>query len=376
LVIPDPPETHGIIEVNIRWDPYELAQSLSDGRANWGVGRFDTGLYYPPAGGGGYDAFLAQYDARGDRIRSQLIGGAGDEAAYGVASDGDNAIYVVGTTNSPVMDNMAGAGGNDAFIAGFDAAGNRIWTRLLGGDGDESARFVAIGSGGDVFVAGSTTSSILDNQAGGGGRDIFLAKFDRLGNRIWTRLLGEAGDEVVRCLKIDGSGSIYITGSATSSMMDTQAAAGGSDAFLARYDANGNRVWTRLFGGTGDDGALALAIDGAGSAYICGYSYSCRLDGWLNTTSHGNDNLYADAFLAKYDVGGTLVWSRLLGSWNSSFGAGLSTETNGAVTMTGLMWCDSLTRSGDYAPISGDIHFWASFDPSGGLLGISSMEVF
>lgn len=376
LVIPDPPEIHGIIIWMPHWDSYEVTRSLYDGRTHWGVGRFDTRTYYPQVGGGGYDAFLAKYDTDGNRTWGQLLGGAGDEAAYGVASNGDNAVYVVGTTNSPVMDNLVGAGGNDAFIARFDAAGNRLWTRLLGGSGDEVARHVAIGSGGDVFVAGSTTSSVLDNQAGAGGSDTFLVKYDNLGNRVWTRLLGGAGDEVVRDLKIDGSGNIYIIGSTTSSVLDNQTAAGGSDAFLAKYDANGNRVWARVFGGAGDDGALGLTIDGAGNAYIGGYSYSYRLDGWLNTTSYGNDNVTADAFLAKYDSGGNLAWSRLLGSYSNNFGVGLSMETNGAVTLAGLTGCDSLTRSGDYTPISGDIHFWASFDPTGGLLGISSMEEF
>lgn len=143
---------------------------------------------------GDYDAFLAKYDAGGNFLWAKSIGGGGTDQGYGVNTDGAGNVYVTGYFQSPTMDLNPGGtggtitnagGGNDIFVVKYDAGGNFLWAKDMGGSGDDYGRTVVIDAGGNVYVTGyfgSTTADFNPGGSGGstltsaGGIDIFLAK--------------------------------------------------------------------------------------------------------------------------------------------------------------------------------------------------------
>jgi hypothetical protein len=121
-----------------------------------------------------------------------------------------------------------GAGSWDIFLIKTDANGNIQWAKTYGGTYSDWALSVQQTSDGGYIVAGGT------NTFGAGGSDIFLIKTDANGNRIWAKTYGGTGDDWARSVQQTSDGG-YIVAGRTSSF-----GAGGSDIFLIKTDANGN----------------------------------------------------------------------------------------------------------------------------------------
>ena len=130
----------------------------------------------------------------------------------------------------------------DWSLAGYGP--NVAWTRLIGSTGDDYAFALTSGLDGSVYVAGYTQSTTLDGQANAGGRDAFIAKFSPDGNKIWTKLIGSTGDEDAITLTTGLDGSIYVSGSTQSPKLGGQTVLGGSDTYVTKFAPDGTSVWT------------------------------------------------------------------------------------------------------------------------------------
>ena len=149
----------------------------------------------------------------------------------------------------------------------------------------------------------------LPGETPAGGRDAFIAKFDANGNRLWAHLLGSLQDDTARAIAVDGSGNAYIVGSTNAGQLPQQPPTIG-ELYIAKFDTNGNRQWIRQWGSGGDganrDSICGVAVDAAGNAYMTGY---IPLN-FAGTTPRGA----GDVFAAKYDTSGNQVWfSRVRG---------------------------------------------------------------
>ncbi|NBO83378.1 MAG: hypothetical protein EBU75_11305, partial [Betaproteobacteria bacterium] len=181
----------------------------------------------------------------------------------------DGSIYVAGNTDTN-LDGQTNNGLYDAFLTKYNADGSKAWTKLLGAEGPDWANALTTGTDGSIYVAGVTEGN-LDGQTSNGGGDAFLTKFDVNGNKLWTSLVGSESEDWAWSLSSGNDGAIYLAGHAEGSL-DGQPHHGGADAFVSRYDANGNRIWTHLIGSeswedaraltTGLDGAIYVAISG------------------------------------------------------------------------------------------------------------------
>jgi hypothetical protein len=168
--------------------------------------------------------------------------------------------------------------------------------KLLGTTGSDEANAVAVDAAGNVYITRDTNGN-LDGQANAGDYDAFIAKYDSSGNKQWVKLLGSTGTDYGRGVAVDTSGNAFITGYAGGNL-DGQANAGSSDAYIAKYDSSGNKLWVKLLGTSSADGALSVAVDASGNAYITGDTNG-SLDGQANAGS-------SDTFIAKYATDGTL----------------------------------------------------------------------
>jgi hypothetical protein len=222
-------------------------------------------------------------------------GGTGDD--YGFATATGDSVYLAGYTDS------FGAGNADAFLNKYDNDGNLLWNVTWGGTGDDYG--FATATGDSVYLAGTTDSF------GAGSGDAFLNKYDNDGNLLWNVTWGGTGWDDGYATAT-GDDSVYLAGYTDSF------GAGGVDAFLNKYDNDGNLLWNVTWGGTEDDVGWATAT--GDSVYLAGY-----------TDSFGAGA--RDAFLNKYDNDGNLLWNVTWGGTGKDYG--WATATGDSVYLAG-----------------------------------------
>jgi hypothetical protein len=324
---------------------------------------------------GATDFFLAKFGPTGNLLFTRQLGTLAADEARGVAVDGLGNIYVTGTTagdlDGPGISSDLLVGGTDFFLAKFDAAGTLLRTRQFGTLADDRAFGLAVDGVGNIYVTGSTGGDLDGPGIGSdplvGGTDIFLAKFNSDGsnvNLLRTRQLGTLATDEARGVAVDGVGNVYVTGM-TGQDLDGPGGGdpffGGSDIFLAKFDPAGNLLFTRQLGTLADDRGFAVAIDGAGSAYVTGTTA-----GDLDGPGIGSDPLVGatDLFLAKFEPSGSLLFTRQRGTLadDSAFGVAVARlAVGGNVFVTGETQgdLDGNVGVGDF-----DL-FLAKFDPFG-----------
>jgi len=234
----------------------------------------------------------------------QTWGGTNFDHAEGVAVAPDGKICTVGTTPS-----FSVSGDSDVFLLKYAPDGTLLLQRTYGtAGGFEDGNGVAVGSDGSIYVAGSSDNS-----------KALLVKFAPNGALLWQRTWGGTMGEIAFGVAVSGdSASVYITGQTLSF------GAGFLDAFLVKFDASGNLVWERTWGGPINETGQAVAVAGDGSVYVAG---------------DGNSFFGNDAILLKFAPDGTLTWQR---DWrggasleDDSAALGVATAPDGSVYMTG-----------------------------------------
>ncbi len=246
--------------------------------------------------------------------------------------------------------------------------GGSTWIRPIGGTGSDSGRATVVDGSGNIFVAGTFQSSL---NCGGssltcaGGVDIFLAKYTAAGAHVWSKQIGSSGGEAVRGIALDASGNIYMTGHFTGTGdlgAGSVTSAGMNDIFVAKYSATGSCLWVRAVGGTDDDIACGLAVDGAGNVVVTGYFRR-----WVD---FGGGIIYAtfngqDAFLAKYSASGAHVWSKTIWGDSTEEGTGVALDSVGNILMTGKFLWNTDVGKGVMATKGGMDFYIAKFTGTG-----------
>lgn len=304
---------------------------------------------------GGEDLIVFKYDSSGVLLWSRQFGSVGSDVARGVAVDAGGNLYLAGSTFGTLLPGVgnSNAGGEDLFLIKYDGTGALQWTHQFGSVGADRAFAVAVGSSGEIFVAGSTLGALPGN-ANAGGSDNFLIAYAADGSRQWVRQFGTVAFDAAQALATDGVGGIYL-GGVTSGSFDGNANAGGSDLLLAKYDRSGVRLWSRQLGSAGSDAVLGLGAEGQGGAYFTG-STSGGLDG--NLSSGGEDLV-----LVKYDGLGNKQWSRQLGTAGTEQGRAVAVDRGGNALVVGGT---TGTLPGNLSAGSEDL-FVAKYDTSGTL---------
>lgn len=135
-----------------------------------------------------------------------------DEYAAVAVDPRDGAVLATGLSYGGF--GFTNSGGADAIISRYTAAGARDWIRQLGSSGSDIGQAVAVDAQGNVYIAGGTTGWLGTNVTGNlGGFDAFVAKYDPSGSKLWVRQFGTSTQDAFTALAIDGSGNVYATGS-------------------------------------------------------------------------------------------------------------------------------------------------------------------
>lgn len=189
-------------------------------------------------------------------LYSTYLGGGALDQANAVAIDPSNYAYVAGVTasaNLPFATLNGYSGKSDAFIAklnpGASGAGSLVYFRYLGGSLADSANGIAVDSGGNAYVTGSTSSpdfpivaGAFQTAYGGGNADAFVTKIDPSGvNLVYSSFLGGTNTDVGNGIAIDAAGSAFVAGETCSLDFPLahplQANSGGNcDAFASKVE--------------------------------------------------------------------------------------------------------------------------------------------
>ena len=305
------------------------------------------------------DAFIAKYNATGILIWSTYLGGTDDEGITAIGLDTTGRLYVTGWTRSANGISTSGTaqpiygGGNDAFLACFDTSGTRIWGTYYGGSGDENANGIGglyVSPAGDCFITGRTNSSNSIATTGShkplrsaASTDVFIAKFNKNGQRIWGSYFGDgtsAESSVGQAIVASGN-SLYITGYTSCSAgiaspgaFQAAKSGGTSDAYVARFDTSGQLAWGTYYGGTAIDRGLAINAN-ANGVYVGGITTS--------TTGIASSAAYQaaiggsqDIFLACFSFTGQRNWATYYGGTGSdAIGQNLVLDAFGDIYLSG-----------------------------------------
>jgi hypothetical protein len=257
-------------------------------------------------GAGGNDALVSMFDTSGTHLWTKTFGGILDDYGLWVTRTGDGGFVMTGRTSS------YGAGNNDAFLSRFDSSFGHLWTVTLGGSGEDYGVSVIETQGGDLVLTGYTTST------GQGSWDILLAKFDDLGTHLWTRVFGGTGDDRSLSLIETEDGGYLLTGRSSSF------GAGANDAFLSKFDAAGTHQWSRSVGGTGHDYGYSVATGISGDIYVAGYtsSYGSGAGGW-------------DISFSRFTSSGTHLWTRTFGGTGNEYTRSMTGTQDGGFAIVG-----------------------------------------
>ncbi|MCX5786419.1 MAG: SBBP repeat-containing protein [Elusimicrobia bacterium] len=275
----------------------------------------------------------------GDKLWARQFGSVSTDDGYGVATDSSSNVYVTGRTAGG-LDGNTNEGDYDMFLAKYDASGARLWTKQLGTSSYDEGRGVAADSSGNVYVTGRTYGG-LDGNTNEGDYDMFLVQYSASGIKQWTRQLGTSSYDEGRGVATDSSGNVYVAGD-TNGGLDGNTNAGGGDMFLVKYDSSGNKKWTKELGTPSSDFGSGVTTDFSGNIYVTGYT-----DGVLGGAANAGGY---DIFVVKYSTSGAKLWTRQLGTNGSDFGSGVATDSSGNVYVTGRTngGLDGNTNEGDY----------------------------
>ena len=265
------------------------------------------------------DAFLVKFSSAGIRQWATYYGGNDTDGATSCAANAAGEIYLAGyaTSMSAIADgghqNGFGGGERDGFLAKFNGNGVRQWASYYGGEDFDYGEGCVIDGSGNAYLSGftSSTAGIAFNghqNVGGGGRDGFLAKFDPSGVRQWATYYGGDNDDRGYSCATDASGHVYLAGeTASTSAIAVNGLqndlAGNQDAFLAKFDPAGARIWATYYGSGSLENGYSCAVATGGHVYLAGATTS-----GAGIASGGHQNEYGgsrDGFLAKLE-GGTV----------------------------------------------------------------------
>jgi hypothetical protein len=198
------------------------------------------------------------------------------------------------------------AGTYDVFVAKYDVSGSVLWVRTARGAFDDLGRGVAVDASGNVLVTGIFSNELTFETTSiksAGEKGIFVAKYDPAGTFLWARAAGGTSLSEGSGVATDGAGNVIVTGIFNGSAKfasTTITTVGGTDVFIAKYDPLGNLLWVWGGGGPDADKGEGVAADESGSLVVTGYFAYTAMFGATKVTSAGR----LDVFVASMGPGG------------------------------------------------------------------------
>jgi gliding motility-associated-like protein len=317
------------------------------------------------------------------RLWGTYFGGNKVDWFYGSCTDNSGNLYVTGGTDSESNIATIGAhqvtyGGyaqntnwftGDAVLAKYDSVGNKIWCTYYGGDHGDFGSACAVNSNGNyvamVGVTASTLAGVITTQGchqsvwndgqSPDKHDGFCALFDANGVRIWGTYYGGTGGDIIYDCCFDSSDNLFLCGGTSSSNSGNVIATNGAfqsvfggkaDAFLAKFNISGSRLWSTYYGANGTDYAESCVYDKAGYVYMVGTSSSSvnistpgshqpNYGGGIDPMTMGVFKQEGDAMIVKFDENGNRIWATYYGHGHNDWANDCALDSNNDLIVSG-----------------------------------------
>lgn len=253
----------------------------------------------------GLDFYLIKTDSLGSPVWTKNYGRSSWDYCMSVRQTSDGGYIMAGWTDPIGLDKY------DLYLVKTDSLGDMLWTRVYGGDLRDLAQSVQETSDGGYIIAGATKSF------GAGGWDVYLIKTDSAGDALWTKTYGGHGTDFGSSLQKTPNKEYIITGSADSFTPSFWA-----DVYLIATDSLGDTLWTRTYGGDGEDDGHSVQETSDGGFIIAG-----------RTSSFGPGNY--SVYLIRTDSLGDTVWTRTYGGAAYDRGDAVCQTSDGGYAVVG-----------------------------------------
>lgn len=261
-------------------------------------------------GKGSSDIFVAKLDPTGKGVWSHSFGDASEQKATSIAVDSLNDVFITGEYFGTVnfggnLLKDTGISNTDIFVAKFDPGGNPLWSHGYGDDKTQGGMSVAVDKLGNSLVTGYFSGSVDFGGSGGGltsdgaANDVFIAKLDKDGQKVWSRAIGDAGQQAGAGIAADSLGDVLLTGYFYGSVDfggGPLTGSIGTTVFVTALDLKGGHQWSKAFGAAADQIGSGIAVDKLDDVLVLG-DYGAQIDfGGGPVTNAGS----TDVFVAKF----------------------------------------------------------------------------
>jgi hypothetical protein len=292
-------------------------------------------------------SFISKFSATGELLYSTFYGGNAGGMVKSLAIDSEDNPVIAGFSAGEAFPVSAGAfqtkvkGAEDTYILKLDPQGRRLWATLFGGTATDYPTYVAVDKQDNIIFTGETRSgdnfpvseNAVQTQYGGGVSDAFVAKFDKNGARLWSTFFGgednyqttrPIGGDKGNWVVTDSDDNVIITGTAgtainfpTTDGAFQKDSSFMTDAFLAKFTPDGDRLWCTLYGGKGvhrtfigatDDEGRSVVVDRDNNIIMVGGSSSKDLAITPDALVK-EPNLEGGGFMIKFTAQGERVWA-------------------------------------------------------------------
>jgi hypothetical protein len=293
-------------------------------------------------------------------VYSTYLGGSNLAAISGIAVDQAGNAYVVGTTastNFPTVDPLQSANNEAAtaevtgFVAKFNASGSALlYSTYLGGTAPsfgpgDTLTAIAVDSSGNAYVTGTTPATDFPTlnayQATSTPNSAVVAKLNGTGSAlVYSTYLGNT--DRGNAIAVDSAGEAYVVGETGSVTFPTtvgafDTASTRAKGFVTKFNASGDGLIysTHLGGSGGSDGALAVAVDSAGEAFVAGDTNSADFPTVGPIQAKHTSNGF-NAFVTKFNAAGSaLEYSTYLGGSGEDTANGIAIDSEGNAYVVG-----------------------------------------
>lgn len=252
------------------------------------------------------DFWITKMNYKGELLWTKTLGGTGIDEARDIRTTQDGGCIIIGTSTSQDGDVKGNHGKMDIWTVRLNKQGEVLWSKALGGTGNDKGNAVLPLSDGGFLILGESGSKNGDMTRSYGGLDAWVCKLDENGTLVWERSYGGSGsDAAMNACELDDR-SVVLLNTTDSKDFDIPESKGNKDLWLLRIEDLGSISWQKIIGGEDNDEAHALIRAHDGGLIIGGTTFSSTGDIKGNK---GN----GDLLLVKVDLEGTLQWTKTYG---------------------------------------------------------------
>jgi hypothetical protein len=290
--------------------------------------------------------FLLKMDPNGNVIWRVNYFSTGSAEATSVEQTADGGYIIGGTMN-------AGGPVSKVLLLKTDSNGNVQWAKSYGGANYEFGNQVKETLDGGFVIVGNTTSFGIQFD------DIYVIKTGSNGNLQWSKTIADSPTDYVdvgNSIKQISDSSYIVCARVGNSVSNS------NDAGLIKINKNGNLLWAKYYGGTGDDGGYSVISTSDGGYAFAGY-----------TKSFGAGN--KDAYLVKVDINGNHQWSKTFGNTSSDAFRHIDQLIDGSYILSGYAYLSGNSIIGLKLDINGDTLWTKKYDGGQYALGYAATNI-